>query len=404
MMALTMITPPVLGDLYLSLVLLDDTAEIFALTTDITIGRHLDNDLIVAGEDVADFHARVEIRQRSLRLVPIAGALVSVNNSLLKDPVGLIPGDEILLGSHLLRLQVEATKPGFDWHLVSPGGEQRIALRDNFQIGRGSESSLQLQDAHISRQHALVRIFGSSLWIRDLWSANGTYVNGDRVQGGCRLFHGDVVSFDALSFQVIGSDSDLTPVMPFDPSLVQRKDQRTVDSLPGVDRTDSSLTSLSPTGLLPTPPGTAVDDKVSLRPTVAVSRTEVEMLQALTAQPLPGPALLVLAGDVPQPLILLEFGRRLVGRDQTADILLPDMSVSLRHAELDVRGDGVFITNLMSTNGVLVNGKPVHTVRLHHGDRLVMGKVLLEFRLPDSVQARRRSGFWHSIWERIRPR
>jgi len=68
----------------------------------------------------------------------------------------------------------------------------------DFSIGRDASNSLSLNDALISRQHALIRITDSEVTILDLNSTNGTFVNaipvterklepGDRIQIGDSL-------------------------------------------------------------------------------------------------------------------------------------------------------------------------------------------------------------------------
>jgi pSer/pThr/pTyr-binding forkhead associated (FHA) protein len=80
------------------------------------------------------------------------------------------------------------------------------------QIGRGEDNDLVLLDDHISRRHARLETHAGVVWLRDLESANGSFVNGEPVAGACRLFHGDEVRFDTLAFQLVGRGADLTPV------------------------------------------------------------------------------------------------------------------------------------------------------------------------------------------------
>ena len=47
-----------------------------------------------------------------------------------------------------------------------------------------------------------------------------------------------------------------------------------------------------------------------------------------------------------------------IGRLPECDVVLADSNVSRRHAELRRKGDGVFVTDLGSTNGTKVNGSP----------------------------------------------
>lgn len=65
----------------------------------------------------------------------------------------------------------------------------------------------------------------------------------------------------------------------------------------------------------------------------------------------------------------------LLGRSRTARIRFADPAVSRRHAVLHRLDDGAWlITDLASTHGTRVNGRPVHTgAALHDGDHLQLG-------------------------------
>jgi pSer/pThr/pTyr-binding forkhead associated (FHA) protein len=64
----------------------------------------------------------------------------------------------------------------------------------------------------------------------------------------------------------------------------------------------------------------------------------------------------------------------IVGRDGACDILLGDGLVSRRHLHIFAMTDRVILTDLMSTNGVYINGLRVDAVaRLRMGDRIVLG-------------------------------
>ena len=78
----------------------------------------------------------------------------------------------------------------------------------------------------------------------------------------------------------------------------------------------------------------------------------------------------------------LAFGRHLIGRGPDADIHLSEASVSLRHAELELRPDGAQLVNLISTNGTWINGAEIHTARLGNGDSIRIGRVTLQYQEP----------------------
>ena len=48
-------------------------------------------------------------------------------------------------------------------------------------IGRGREADLDLPDQAVSHRHALLGATDGKLWIKDLESANGVWVNGRRI-------------------------------------------------------------------------------------------------------------------------------------------------------------------------------------------------------------------------------
>jgi hypothetical protein len=86
--------------------------------------------------------------------------------------------------------------------------------------------------------------------------------------------------------------------------------------------------------------------------------------------------------------VLVAEGKRLaigpagavIGRSRECDVVLADSNVSRRHAELRPADDGWTIADLGSTNGVRVNGTPVHgPAPVAPGDRIEVGTVDVRF-------------------------
>jgi len=50
-------------------------------------------------------------------------------------------------------------------------------------IGRDRGCALRLDDPTVSRRHCLIDAGGEAVWVHDLGSLNGTFVNGKRVGG-----------------------------------------------------------------------------------------------------------------------------------------------------------------------------------------------------------------------------
>jgi pSer/pThr/pTyr-binding forkhead associated (FHA) protein len=72
---------------------------------------------------------------------------------------------------------------------------RRFDLKGTMNVGRTPENQIALDDPTVSRQHAWIKVEGTDFLIFDVGSANGTFVNGERVQEPRRLNSGDVVRF-----------------------------------------------------------------------------------------------------------------------------------------------------------------------------------------------------------------
>ena len=60
-------------------------------------------------------------------------------------------------------------------------------------VGRSQRADIAVDDDGVSRSHARLRREGEAVWLEDLGSRNGTFVNGVRVRGPIRLADGDKV-------------------------------------------------------------------------------------------------------------------------------------------------------------------------------------------------------------------
>jgi Protein of unknown function (DUF3662)/Inner membrane component of T3SS, cytoplasmic domain len=77
----------------------------------------------------------------------------------------------------------------------------------------------------------------------------------------------------------------------------------------------------------------------------------------------------------------LSIGSTVIGRGDQANLRLPDVGISRRHARLDYDGAQVVLTDLGSTNGTMVNGQRVSAVALNPGDMIQLGTTTLTFRV-----------------------
>ena len=74
--------------------------------------------------------------------------------------------------------------------------------QSEFLIGRGTDCELRLSVADVSRHHCLIRLANNEATLEDLGSANGTYLNGQRVRSATVLHSGDLIQVAECQFVI----------------------------------------------------------------------------------------------------------------------------------------------------------------------------------------------------------
>lgn len=77
-----------------------------------------------------------------------------------------------------------------------------------FRVGRRPDSALSIRCATVSGNHAEILDDGGVLVLRDLNSTNGTFVNGERLQGATILKEDDLVQFADVPFRIRKQQAD----------------------------------------------------------------------------------------------------------------------------------------------------------------------------------------------------
>lgn len=88
--------------------------------------------------------------------------------------------------------------------LVEPEAQrgQSFDLADELTIGRAPGCGVRVEDAYTSNIHARLFRQDGSLWLEDLGSTNGTWVNGERVIEAIKLSRGDLLQVGGTVFEV----------------------------------------------------------------------------------------------------------------------------------------------------------------------------------------------------------
>jgi hypothetical protein len=90
----------------------------------------------------------------------------------------------------------------------------QIPVSDSLVIGRADEADLTLADAGVSRNHARVSGGAGGASIEDLGSSNGTFVNGERVEGSRALSDGDQIQLGGAILRVSEGTAETQMIDP----------------------------------------------------------------------------------------------------------------------------------------------------------------------------------------------
>jgi len=121
------------------------------------------------------------------RIVRAAARDVSLPQESFVLAPGSIPGlgeqPQVEAGK-LVVLKSPALGEGEEWELDSAP----------LTLGRGAQNDVQLdEDEYASARHAKIEARRDGVWLEDIGSTNGTYLNGIRLTRSKRLTAGDVV-------------------------------------------------------------------------------------------------------------------------------------------------------------------------------------------------------------------
>lgn len=197
-----------------------------------SVGAGGGNDVAIDGPGVGQTHARIEVRAGKAYLQHVdADTITTVNGKSLKGdtPMEIDDGDLIYFGQVYARVmikdddgkmpsdtnerpkmsdqdlgatKVRAAMPTFVLRGVSGSTfGKSFPLYGNSVVGRQDDCDIVLGAGEVSRRHARLQVVGNRVEVEDMGSANGTFINGDRVTAG-RAKNGDELRFDQVRFRL----------------------------------------------------------------------------------------------------------------------------------------------------------------------------------------------------------
>lgn len=93
--------------------------------------------------------------------------------------------------------------------LDAAGDLTRTVIGKNpFSIGRGSGVDFRIPSRNVSKMHADLVIGGDTVFVRDLGSSNGTFVNGVRITQATPVAEGDLLQLADMEFRLLKAMTD----------------------------------------------------------------------------------------------------------------------------------------------------------------------------------------------------
>jgi hypothetical protein len=212
-------------------------------------------------------------------------------------------------------------------------------------IGRGDDMDIVVDSTSVSRRQAQIRLEPSGRWtVMDLGSANGTFLNGQRVVARQALARGDEIAFGRFSLFFDRTFSEGTPERP--PASPERH--------------RASAGSAHPTETL----HMAQEDVVQLRREIALKRRAHVKWEA---------------GGLDGTFYLerVERAAALIGRSELCDLRVP---AGPKHHILLLRNRvRCEVRNLSGWYRMKVNGHATAQAVLKNGDVIQVGRLRLTF-------------------------
>jgi pSer/pThr/pTyr-binding forkhead associated (FHA) protein len=369
-----------------------------------TIGSDAGSVIVLTGVSVAATHAVINARPDGQVDIRKADDMVEalVNGVRLgAQPTPLLHGDRVVLGGYELRYGDErrsgstqfiqqidpaagipSERPASqdsqgavgssEGRMVSLTDGREYTVKDKLVIGRAANCDIVLTGRNVSRRHAEIIHSPKGYLLIDS-STNGTFVNGDRVDGQRVLTRADVIRCGEDEFRFYAESAPQAeapveappveePPVSVAPPGAEHQLRDTLFGVPGVKLQDLQAELVAHVSQPPPPKPVPPD------------RAESPVLASLVVR----------SGALKGQRFAIRVPVANIGRAEYNDVVIPDDSVSTSHAKLQ-RREGIWVlVDLESTNGTVVDGERVSgEAPLAPGSTVQVGTVKLLFEPSD---------------------
>jgi pSer/pThr/pTyr-binding forkhead associated (FHA) protein len=239
-------------------------------------------------------------------------------------------------------------------------------------VGRSDNCELQIDKETLSREHARLILRQDKLFVEDLHSTNGTFVNEQQIFEAAQLRPGDVVRFGQESFGVQSTASDATQM--FDRQAAQNMSSSMLVDEDGEEDGTIMLQAISlPAGW----------EKASTPIRTILSEDDEGLVNALKLHAKkklrhPHGLLLTIIEEDTAPLVKLlstenSSASWVLGRGDSSAIKLEDNRISDPHFEILFEQNSWSVRDLDSRNGTYVQNKKIKTEHISAGSEIAAG-------------------------------
>ena len=169
---------------------------------------------------------------------------------------------------------------GTSWQLIglSPAlADLTIDIDKSLSIGRSDSNDLVLATSQISRQHAKINRIGEQLYVQDLGSSNGTFINGERIATDAHALQAtDELAFADLVFLVVNAPVDALDDDSFLGSLQDIENFTPTTDIHTQTESTASVEPISPNAASNASPVIDVVTTQDFLPSEQMSNTHVE--------------------------------------------------------------------------------------------------------------------------------
>jgi pSer/pThr/pTyr-binding forkhead associated (FHA) protein len=213
----------------------DDHASVELNDGTVVVGSSIDCEVRLKGPSIAEHHCELITERGQTRVHPLTtNAATVLNGKQIVGEAQIKAGDLLLFGKVGCRVvalgrnplptapapeaddmghtRVRMAMPKYLLRGVSgPTFGKVYAVVGTITAGRSSDNDICIPIDEISRQHAKLQSAAGGVVVEDLGSANGTFINGQRVHTATLLKAGDEVRFDTVRFLLMSPAQEAQP-------------------------------------------------------------------------------------------------------------------------------------------------------------------------------------------------